>query len=315
MGRYLLRRLLLAVPTLLGITLLTFFVAHAAPGDPLQLDGERMTVPTGASTRTSTEPWPAQYATWLTHLARGDFGHSLIDRRPVAEKMGEALPRTVLVSSLALVLAWVGALPLGTWLAVRRGGRLARTVAAGLSIVSAFPTFWVAVLLLLVFANPAALDWFPFQGWPSGEVTAVAVAWHLVLPVLVLALPSFALSTRHVRAAMEEALARPEVLAARGRGVPERRVLIHHALRGSLGPLLTLAGLQLPHLVGGSVVVERVFGLPGMGLLALDAVGTRDYPVVMGVAVVMGLATLLATLAVDLAYAWADPRVRQAVRT
>lgn len=313
MRRYLLRRTLLMVPTFLGITLLTFAVAHLAPGDPLQLDPE--TAATGAVEQFKAQhgldlPLPEQYARWLWRVVRLDFGRSFADQRPVAEHLAEALPRTALLSGLALLLAWGLAVPLGVLLAVRERSALARLASALLVVAGGVPSFWVAMMLLLLLASPAYLDWFPFQGLSTEGGGALDLAWHLVLPVLCLAYPTAALATRHVRGAVTEALARDYVKAARARGIPERRVIWRYAFRNALVPLVTLFGLVLPHLVGGSVVVERAFGIPGMGLLAFDAVGTRDYPVVMAVATVMGLATMVSMLAVDVVYGLLDPRLR-----
>jgi peptide/nickel transport system permease protein len=208
-------------------------------------------------------------------------------------------------------VAWALAVPLGAWLARRPESRRARAVSSSLALASGLPTFWVAMLALFVFANPRRLDWFPFQGLSSEGGGLLDLAWHLVLPVAVLAYPTLAIAARHVEAAMRQALAHESVLAARARGIPESWVVWRHAFRNSALPLVTLLGLQLPHLVGGSVVVERVFGIPGMGLLAFDAIGTRDYPVVMAVSTVMGAVTLLAMVLTDVGAAAADPRLRR----
>jgi peptide/nickel transport system permease protein len=303
--RFLTRRLLAMGPTFVGMTLLTFVVARLAPGDPFHLDLEdgRAVVAVHAEPEAS---WPVQYGRWLSRVARLDFGRSLVDQREVLEKVAEALPRTLLVSGTALLLAYGLAIPAGVWLASTRRRRLGQGAAAALSLASSVPSFWVAVLLLLAFASPHGVEWLPMQGLGEG----LTVPAHLLLPVLCLALPTFALATRQVAQAMSAALAADFVLAARARGLPERRVVWRHALRNSLLPVVTLLGLSVPHVVGGSVVIERVFGIPGMGLLAFDAIGSRDYPTVMGVATVMALATLLAMLAVDVSYGWLDPRTR-----
>jgi peptide/nickel transport system permease protein len=320
MRRFLLRRLALMVPTFLGITALTFAVAQWAPGDPLQLDPELGSVGSTAQARHALgldRPVLVQYGVWLGRVVQLDFGRSLLDHRPVSEKLARALPRTLLLSGLALLFAWGLALPLGVFLAVRPRSRLANLLSALLAVAWGVPSFWVAVLLLLVFASPRALDWFPFQGLSSDASTlpgALDVAWHLVLPVACLTYPTLALATRHVRAAVSEAMAQEYVRAARARGVPEGRVIWRYGVRNALVPLVTLAGLNLPHLFGGSVVIERVFGIPGMGLLAFDAIGTRDFPVVMAATTVMGLATLVAMLLVDVSYGLLDPRVREGGR-
>jgi peptide/nickel transport system permease protein len=298
LGRFVVRRVALMVPTFLGITALTFAIAHFAPGDPLQLESELAT----ARLQASKPSLVVEYGRWLSNLSRFDFGRSLADHRETKEKIFEALPNTLVLSGVALVLAWLVAIPLGTVLAVHAQATSARFVSAALSIASGVPSFWVAVLLLLVFANPKVLDWLPFQG--------VGTFAHGVLPVICLTYPTLAFATRQVRASMREALAQQFVLAARARGVSEARVLWQHAFRNALLPLVTVVGLQLPHLISGSAVVERVFGIPGMGSLAIESVGLRDYPVVMAIATLSALATMVAMLLVDLAYLAIDPRLR-----
>jgi peptide/nickel transport system permease protein len=306
MRRYVLRRLLLMVPTFLGITVLTFAVAQLAPGDPFSLETESagLTADALAQQRANAgldAPIPLQFARWVSRVVRFDFGRSLIDQRPVVEKLGEAMPRTALVAGLALLLGFGLAVPLGVFLATNARRRWARVLEATLLIAWSVPSFWLAVLLLMFFAGPRYLDWFPVQGLADGG---------FVLPVICLTWPTLVIATRQVRSAMEEALRQDYVKAARARGIPERRVIWNHALRNSLLPVVTMLGLHLPFLVGGSVVIERIFGIPGMGLLAFDSIGTRDYPTVMGVATVMAVVTMFSMLLVDLAYGFIDPRIR-----
>lgn len=306
MRRYVLRRLLLMIPTFLGITLLTFAVAHLAPGDPFQLELE-----TAAPTQVMIDqqraqhgldaPLPLQFGRWLWRVVRFDFGASFIDQRPVTERLSEAAPRTAFIAGLALLLGFGLAVPLGVVLATGVRKWWARLLSVLLIAAWSVPTFWVAVILLMLFAGPRYLDWFPVQGLADGG---------FVLPVICLTWPTLVVATRQVRSAMQDALAQDYVKAARARGIPEGRVIWRHALRNSLLPVVTMLGLHLPHLVGGSVVIERIFGIPGMGLLAFDAIGTRDYPVVMGVATVMAIVTMLSMLLVDLAYGFIDPRIR-----
>ena len=294
------------IPTFLGITLLTFALAQAAPGDPFQLDQEgagpnQAAVAQQRKALGLDAPVPLQFGRWLSRVVRFDFGRSFIDQRPVTEKLFEAAPRTALIAGLALVLGFGVAVPLGVLLAVRTRRRWAQAVSALLVVAWSVPSFWLAVLLLMLFAGPQYLEWFPVQGLAGGG---------FVLPVICLAWPTLIIATRQVRGAMEEALAQDYVKAARARGIPERLVIWRHALRNSLLPVVTMLGLHLPALVGGSVVIERIFGIPGMGLLAFEAIGTRDYPTVMGVATLVALVTMLSMLLVDLAYGFIDPRIR-----
>jgi peptide/nickel transport system permease protein len=327
--RHLLKRLLQMVPTFFGITLMTFFAAQLAPGDPLQLDPE--TVNAAAAQQASQafkqrhgldQPLAVQYARWVGKVVTLDFGRSLHDHRPVAQMLAEALPRTLLITTLALLLAFGLAIPLGVQGALKEGTVGARVISGGLFAIYAMPSFWVAVLALLLFSSPRFLGWLPFQGLTSdafGSESAGAkvidLLSHLVLPVACLAYPTLSVVSVQVRSAMRTALGQDFVRAARARGIPERRVVYGHALRNSLLPLTTLLGLTLPGLVGGSVVVERVFGIPGMGLLAFDAIANRDYPVVMGVATLTALVTMLSVLLADVLYMVADPRVRVEAQT
>jgi peptide/nickel transport system permease protein len=323
MRRYVLRRLLQMIPTFLGITLLTFGVAHLAPGDPLQLDPENASaVAAGNVARVSAgldEPLPLQYARWLGRVLSFDFGRSLVDHRPIADKLSEALPRTLLLSVLALLLAYGLAIPLGVYQAARPRALASRAVSAALFVIYSVPSFWVAVLLLLFLAGARGLALFPFDGlhsagaeqWPVPE-RALDTAWHLVLPVVCLGYGTLAVVSRQVRSAMLDALSQDYIKAARARGIGQRSILFRHALRNSLLPVVTLLSMSLPVLIGGSVVVERAFGIPGMGLLAFDAIATRDYPVVMAVATLSAVITMTGVLLADLLYAAVDPRIRVA---
>ena len=306
MRRYVIRRLLLMIPTFLGITLLTFAVAQLAPGDPFQLELEngnpgQVAVDQQRAQHGLDAPLPVQFGRWLSRVARFDFGSSFTDRRPVTEKLGEAAPRTALIAGLSLLLGFGLAVPLGVVLAVNARKRWAKAVSALLIAAWSVPSFWLAVIGLMLFASPRFFNWLPVQGLADRG---------FILPVLCLTWPTLVVATRQVRSAMQEALGQDYVKAARARGIPEGRVIWRHALRNSLLPVVTMLGLHLPHLVGGSVVIERIFGIPGMGLLAFEAIGTRDYPTVMGVATVMALATMASMLVVDLAYGFIDPRIR-----
>jgi len=325
MRRHLLKRVLQMVPTFFGITALTFLAAQLSPGDPLQLDPESAGSQAAAQQAMNSfkerhgldQPMVVQYVRWVGKVVTFDFGHSLHDHRPVSERLAEALPPTLLLATLALLLAFGLAIPLGVQGALREGSLPARFVSGGLFAIYAMPSFWVAVMALLFFSSPRFLGWLPFQGLMSDGFSSlgfgeklVDLAAHLVLPVVCLAYPTLSVVAVQVRSAMRTALGQDFVRAARARGIPERRVIYNHALRNSLLPLTTLLGLTLPTLVGGSVVVERVFGIPGMGLLAFDAIANRDYPVVMGVATLVALITMLSVLAADVLYVFADPRVR-----
>lgn len=315
MRRVIVTRLAWMVPTFLVITAITFAVAHLAPGDPLQLGDDAQASPAAIeAARKDLEldrPLLVRYGRWLSRLARLELGVSVGDRRPVSTRIAEALPRTVLVSGLALLLAVLASIVLGALLAASGQRWWSRLTAGALALASGVPSFWVAVLALLLLATPRGVEVFPLQGLSSGpDAGLVDLAWHLVLPVLCLAWPTTAMLTRYVREGVASALRSGFAVGARARGLPERRVLLRHALPNALVPVVTVVGLHLPHVVAGSVVIERVFGVAGMGLLAFEAIGTRDYPVVMGVTTVMAAVTLVSMLLADLAAAAIDPRVR-----
>ncbi len=324
MRTYLVRRLLLMIPTFLGITLVTFGVAHLAPGDPLQLDPDGPGG--GVASRAAIEqfrhsqgldlPLGVQYARWLGKVVTLDFGTSSQDHRPVAQKIGESLPKTLLLSGLALFLSYALAIPLGVLSAVRRGSWFERGVTVGLFLLYSMPAFWVAVMLLLAFARPAALDWFPLQGLTSDGFAALGpfakvrdVAWHAALPLVCLTYGALASISRYMRSGMLEVLGQDYVRTARAKGLPERVVIWKHAFRNAVVPVITLFGMTLPHVLGGSVIVESIFGINGMGSLAFEAILHRDYPMVMGVTTLTALLTMASMLASDVVHALADPRV------
>ena len=321
---YVFRRLLLMIPTFFGITVVTFAVMQLAPGDPLALGVDAQEA--GAVTpeayearraaRGLDDPLVVQYVRWVARIFTFDFGRSFQDGRQVTDKLAEALPKTLLLSLTSLFFAYLISIPLGAWAAARHGTRRERAVTVGLFVLYSLPTFWVAIMLLLALAGGPGADLFPIQGLSSPDAEALGpvqrlldVAWHLVLPVTVLTYAAVAVLSRYMKAGMLDVVRSDFIRTARAKGLPERAVVFRHALRNSLLPIITLLGLMLPHLLGGSVIVERIFGIHGMGLLAFEAILHRDYPVVMGVTTLAALVTLLSMLLADLLYAAADPRV------
>ena len=326
MRGYLLRRLLLMIPTFFGVTLLTFAVLQLVPGDPLTAASE-MAQGTGPS-REQVEayrhamgldqPLPVRYVKWLGSIVTFDFGLSTYDHRPVSDKVREALPNTLLLAGLALLFSYLLAVPLGVISAVRRGRFLDRALSLGLFLLYSMPSFWVAVVLLLLLGGGRYLDVFPMQGLHSPGAASLGpfawaadLAWHLALPVFVLTYASLASLTRYTRSTMVEALRQDYVRTARAKGLSEGAVVWKHALRNAILPVVTLLGLSLPHLVGGSVVVEQVFGVPGMGRLGFQALATRDYNTVLAVTTLAALMTMVGVLLSDLAHFALDPRIRR----
>lgn len=306
----------------LGVVTLVFFVVRLLPGDPATLfvspdidpeHAERLRVQLGLD-----QPLPLQYLHWLrSFLLHADFGLSFTARRPVTELLAAALPNTLRLVGLALVLRFGLGLVLGTLAAVRHRGRGDRGIVVGALLLYSVPGFWLAVMLQLLFAY--TLHWLPAESMRGLDHAALGAFGrladdlrHLVLPVTVLTLGGLASTTRYVRASLLEVLSRDYVRAARARGLDERRVVLRHALRNALAPFLVQLGLALPGLVGGALVVEQIFSWPGMGRLALLAVATRDYPVLLATTFLSAVLVVLGNLAADLSCAALDPRRRAA---
>lgn len=322
MPTYVVRRLLLALVTTAAAVALTFALVHLAPGEPFTAGAEERFVPAETVARMRERfgldrPLGTQFVRYVANVARGDLGESFTHHRPVAAVLAEALPNTLLLGGVALTLSFLLGLGLGIVQARYAGGwadAALGTLALGLASV---PAFWLGLMFLLVFAE--WLHWLPVAGMTdvvTGSGTGLAhrvldVARHLVLPALTLALINAAAVARFHRAAMLEALGADFVRAARARGLGELRILMRHALRVALAPAITLAGLSVPTLLTGAVLVESVFGWPGMGRVAYEAIFARDYNVITGVAVVAGVVVALGNLLADLGVAAADPRVRR----
>jgi peptide/nickel transport system permease protein len=258
-----------------------------------------------------------QFAKWLGRVLTLRLGHSIHDGRPVRDKLAEALPVTLLLSFLAMLLAYAVAVPVGVHAAVRRGRPAERAITFLLFVLYSLPSFWVAMMLILLLGGVGYLDWFPIYGLSSpGLEQAGGWTWfadrahHLVLPVICLSYGAFALLSRYQRTAMLEVIRQDFIRTARAKGLSERAVIFRHALRNALLPVITLVGLQLPHLISGSVIIERIFNIPGMGLMTFQAFLHRDYPVIMAVSVLAAGLTLLGLILADLLYAVADPRIR-----
>jgi peptide/nickel transport system permease protein len=320
MTRYIGSRLLLAVPTLFGIVVLVFLLLHLAPGSPVTaLGGESGR---RVSQRAAQEmqrvygldrPLPERFGRWILRIARFDLGESFVDHRPVLARIAEALPYTLLLNGLALLLTLAVAVPLG----VVAGGRpeSALDTAAGTLLFALYslPAFWAALLLQALFS--VKLHWLPLYGVasdaaPGGWAGLLDRLAHLALPLTCLTYGSLAFFARLVRASVAEVRTADFVLAARARGLSRRQALWKHGFRNALLPLITVLGLVLPGLLSGSVIIERIFAWPGLGRLYFDSILARDYPVVLALSLLGAVATLVITLTADIAYAIADPRVR-----
>jgi peptide/nickel transport system permease protein len=329
MLRYAARRLLAAVPIVVLVLTVTFVGLHLAPGDPVRLYlGPGADAAAAATLRHAyglDRPLAQQYAGWLASFVAGDWGTSLAQHRPVARVLGDALGPTILLTGASLLLSYLVGVLLGAVQAVRRRSALDTALTAVTTVLQALPAYVLALGLVLVFAYGAALwDWpatlrFPAMGaegvgadflGPAGRLADRLR--HLALPVLTLSVIGAAGVARYARASVAGALRQPFVVAARSRGLTERRVVLHHALRNALLPLVTLLGLQLPALFSGVVFVETIFAWPGMGLVVVQAVLGRDYPVVMAATAVFAVLVVAGNLLADLLAALADPRVEAA---
>jgi peptide/nickel transport system permease protein len=318
--RYLVRRLLLAVPTLAGIVIVVFLLLHLAPGSPVTAiggEGSRRISQRAAEEMRRVygldRPLPERFGRWISRVVRFDFGESFVDHRPVSERIGEALPYTLALNGLALLFTLAIAVPLGVAAGGRPEGPLDRASGVVLFGLYSLPSFWAALLLQAFFS--VRLGWLPLYGVvsdsaPTGWGGLADRAAHLALPVACLTYGSLAFYARLVRASVAEARTMDYVLAARARGLTRRQALWKHAFRNALLPLITILGLVLPALLSGSVIIERIFAWPGLGRLYLDSILARDYPVVLALSLLGAVATLSFTLAADVAYALADPRVR-----
>jgi len=322
MGTYIVRRLLLMIPTLLGITVVVFAISRAAPGDPVSLGlgpAGQVNSAQAAAIREARmrlygldQPIPIQYARWLGRVVRLDFGDSIKHHRPVRELIAERLPITLLLNVCAFTIMAVVALPVGAISAVHHRRFLDRFSSLVLFILWSLPVMWVGQSLIAYLPR----GWFPTAGLSSNNAEMMPFfpwladrLWHLVLPVLCLSYGTFAYLAKQVRAGMLETLRSDFVRTARAKGCPESVVILRHAFRNSLLPVITILAMVIPAMIGGSVVVETLFSIPGMGRLMFEAVTTRDYNVIMAVATLTGILNLVALLLADIGYAMADPRI------
>lgn len=319
---YLLKRILLMIPVLLGITIISFSVMKMAPGDPISLMTDlnpnmneeaikRIRAHYGLD-----EPWHMQYLKWLKNMVALDFGRSFAsDNRPVLDKIAERIPITLLINVLSMFFILAAAIPLGVISAVKQDSWFDRGASLFVFIGFAVPTFWLALLLMILFG--VKLEWLPISGFRSLNYASltpfqqvVDVSKHLILPIFVSAFGGLAGMSRYMRSNMLEVIRQDYITTARAKGLTEGAVIFRHALRNALLPVITILGLSVPGLIGGSVIFETIFAIPGMGQLFYQSVMMRDYPTIMGILVIGAVLTLLGNLLADLLYSWADPRIR-----
>jgi peptide/nickel transport system permease protein len=322
MLRYIVRRVMLMVPMLVGISLISFLVINMAPGGPIGIAAdlnpkataeyrERLKAYYGLD-----QPLHVRYGRWLGRMVTLDFGDSFSpDGRKVSDKIRERIPVTLAINVLSLGIIFLVAIPIGIYSAVRKDSWFDRVSTVFVFTGFAVPTFWLALLLMILFG--VKLGWLPISGLVSLEHDSLSLmgklgdrARHLFLPVLLAGFGGLAGFSRYMRSNMLEVIRQDYIAAAKAKGLPERRVVFRHAMRNALLPVITILGLSVPDLLGGSVIFETIFAIPGMGQLFYQSVMSRDYPLIMGILVIGSLLTLLGNLLADVGYAVADPRIR-----
>jgi peptide/nickel transport system permease protein len=314
MLRFLSQRLLVLIPVLLGVSMLSFLLLYLIPGDVVDiLMGQESGDPARLAEMRRLfgidRSLPARYAEWLGEALRGDLGRSFVTRRPVLSEILTAFPVTLQLTAVALLVALAAGLPLGILAAVRRGRASSIGISLLVLLVLSIPSFWLGILLILF--TSLYLHWFPPQGLVLLWVQPVEALKQLVLPSLALGLALGAMVMRMTRSCILEVLAQDYVRTARAKGIAETLVIGHHALRNALIPVVTLVGLQFGYLLGGAIVIEEIFSLPGMGRLVLRSIAQRDFPLVQGVLLLAGTGVVLLNLCVDMLYLALDPRLRR----
>ena len=321
MIRYIFRRIIGLIPLLFGITIISFAVIHLAPGKPTDLETQfNPKVSLEARERIARiygldKPLHIQYIDWLKRILRLDFGVSFVDSRPVIEKIGERIPITLGINLASIILILLIGVPIGVTSAVKEGSFYDRFMTVFVFVGFAIPTFWLALILMDLIGVRWGL--LPISGIKSLEFEKftffekmIDIVRHLTLPVFVSAFGGLAGISRYMRSNMVQVLKQDYIRTARAKGLSEKDVIYKHALKNALLPVVTILGLSIPGLIGGSVIFESVFSIPGMGRLFYESVMARDYPVIMGVLVIGATLTLLGNLLADISYAAVDPRIK-----
>jgi peptide/nickel transport system permease protein len=315
MQAYILRRLLALVPTLIFASIIVFTTVRLIPGDIIDLMLSQNDISAGKMDREALvqalgldRPLWSQYITWVGNLLRGDLGNSLWQSTPVVDRLIERIPATFELGLIAILIGLSIALPVGIYSAIRQdtaGDYIARSFSI---LLLAVPSFWLGTMVVVIpsifWGWSPEVSYIPFTEDPWGNLQ------QMLVPAAVLGAALSAVTMRMTRTMMLEVLRQDYIRTAAAKGLPERLVVFRHALRNALIPVITLIGLQAPLVIGGAVIIEQIFGIPGMGTLLLDAVNQRDYPIITGVFLVTGLAVMLINLVVDLSYGLLDPRVR-----
>lgn len=327
MRDYIIKRLLLLIPTLLGITIITFFIIQLAPGNPVE---RKLQLEEGIKSQAITKeiveetkrlygldkPIYVRYWIWLKQIATLDFGRSYKDHRPVIDKIAERIPITLTLNIISIILIYLIAIPIGVYSAVRHGTVGERTSTFVLFILYSIPSFWMAMILIFFLGGGEYWNVFPVYGilspgaesYPFYE-KAANFLWHIVLPVFCLTYGSLAYLSRFQKGSLLEVLREDFVRTAAAKGLPKSKVILKHALRNALIPIITILAGILPAMIGGSVIIETIFSIPGIGQLGFESVLARDYPMIMAIATISAFLTLIGILISDLVYVLIDPRI------
>lgn len=321
MRTYIIRRLLQMIPLLIGISIVNFTIMHLAPGDPVDLLVERnATAEEKARIRELyglNDPIYVQYFRWLSHVLRGDFGKSFVDGQSVSKTILERLPYTLYLNFLIMVVIYAVAVPIGIISALKQYSKFDHIMTTLAFLGQAVPSFWIGLILIYFFG--LKLDWLPISGVGTiGLNVRTAGFWatfvdraaHVVMPVIVVAFGSLTGVARYMRSSMLEVIRQDYVRTARAKGLPEKVVIVKHALRNALLPIVTLLGNELPLLFGGLVVIESIFSWPGIGLLSIRAIFQKDYQIVMAINMMGATLMVLGNFLADLLYVVVDPRIK-----
>jgi peptide/nickel transport system permease protein len=318
---YITKRLLLMIPLIFGITLITFVVIHLAPGNPVEVQTE-MSLKVTAQAKENMKklygldkPLHLQYIDWLNRFKSLDFGESFVDGRKVIDKIFERIPVTLTINILSLILIFTIAIPIGILSATKQYSLFDKLSTVFVFVGFSTPTFWLALLLMILFGVNMGI--LPISGFQSIDVSEMGpfekiadVIKHLVLPVGISAFGGIAGLSRYSRSSMLEVIRQDYIRTAKAKGLPESKVILRHAFRNALMPVVTILGLSVPGLIGGGVIFETIFAIPGMGQLFYSSTMARDYPTIMGILVIGAILTLFGNLVADIAYALVDPRIR-----
>lgn len=310
--QFLIKRLLYVIPTIFLVTLLVFAILHMVPGDPVDamLAGEQDEEMRKLLIKQLgfDKPVYVQYFKWISRVVQGDLGQSILHTRPVSTLVKESLPRTAYLAAAAMFFALVISFPLGIMAAVRRKTWVDYTAQVTAMIGLSVPVFWEALLAMYLFG--LILGWFPTVGYTPPSEDFLDFLHHLVLPAVTLGFEMVAVMTRMTRSAMLDELNKDYVQTHRAQGLPEREIIARYTLKNAMIPTLTIASIRFAALLGGTAIIETVFAWPGIGLMILDGIHTKDYPVVQGGVLILAFSFIFVNLVVDILYKWLDPRIK-----